>query len=126
MEGVRFVARGNGAADENVPIDWSCEFASAVNYLPTCVTEADFLINEPAVTDRNGALRDNPNVENYLHEAGLVKDAPSGTVYGDGAGALVTNLGVHEHWNNSIQKLYGRNLGKDEGIELVQRIRQED
>ena len=70
MEGVRFVARGNGAADENVPIDWSCEFA--------------------------------------------------------GAGALVTNLGVHEHWNNSIQKLYGRNLGKDEGIELVQRIRQED
>lgn len=31
----------------------------------------DFLMNEPAVTSRNGALRDNPTVENYLHEAGL-------------------------------------------------------
>lgn len=31
----------------------------------------------------------------------------------------VTNLGVHEHWNNSAEKLYSRNLGKDEGIELV-------
>ena len=27
--------------------------------------------------------------------------------------------GVHEHWCNSIEKLYSRNLGKDEGIELV-------
>ena len=29
------------------------------------------------------------------------------------------NLGVHEHWCNSAEKLYSRNLGKDEGIELV-------
>jgi hypothetical protein len=26
---------------------------------------------------------------------------------------------VHEHWNNAQEKLYGRNLGLDEGIELV-------
>lgn len=80
---------------------------------------ADFLINEPAVTERNGALRDNPNVENYLHEAGLIANAPSGTVYYNGSGKKVTNLGVHEHWNNSIYKQYSRNLGKDEGIELI-------
>lgn len=80
---------------------------------------ADFLINEPAVTERNGALRDNPNVENYLHEAALVDHAPSGTVYYNGNGEVVTNLGVHEHWNNSEEKLYSRNLGKEEGIELV-------
>ncbi|WP_206429521.1 DUF362 domain-containing protein [Clostridium transplantifaecale] len=80
---------------------------------------ADFLINEPTVTGRNAALRDNPNVENYLHEAGLIANAPSGTTYYDGNGKPVRNLGVHEHWNNSIDKQYSRNLGKEEGIELI-------
>lgn len=244
LHGVHFVDRRNGVADENAPINWSYEFSGAVNYLPTCVTEADyminlanlkghsygitlcgknhfgsfingnamrppeganlhqfltrnemdsyspltdlmaneqlggktvlymldalicatsegasvtedssrwqqepfngnytssvfvsqdpvaidsvgadFLINEPVVTDRNGALRDNPNVENYLHEAGLVGDAPSGNVYQNGNGETITNLGVHEHWNNSVEKLYSRNLGGDEGIELISIIR---
>ena len=80
---------------------------------------ADFLMNEPAVTDRNSALRDNPNIENYLHEMGLVGNAPSETVYYNGNGQRVTNLGVHEHWNNPTDKQYSRNLGKPEGIELV-------
>lgn len=48
------------------------------------------------------------------------ENTPSGTIYRDGNGHTVTNLGVHEHWNNSEQKLYSRNLGKEEGIELVQ------
>lgn len=81
---------------------------------------ADFLMNEPTITERNGALRDNPEVENYLHEAGLVARAPSSVVYCNGRGEKVTNLGVHEHWNNSTDKQYSRNLGKAEGIELVQ------
>ena len=240
LQGVRFIDRDNGTADEAAPIDWSHTFSGAVNYLPTCVTEAeyvinlanlkghsygitlcgknhfgsfingntmrppeganlhqfltrnemgiysplvdlmaneklggktvlylldalicapsegasitgdtarwqqspfngnytasvflsqdpvamdsvgaDFLINEPAVTSRNGMLKDNPNVENYLHEAGLVANPPSGTVYANGAGTEVTNLGVHEHWNNQADKQYSRNLGMEEGIELV-------
>ena len=41
----------------------------------------DFMANEPTVTERNGTMAHNPAVENYLHEAGLVADAPSGTVY---------------------------------------------
>ncbi len=80
---------------------------------------ADFLMNEPAVTEQNAALRGNPTVENYLHEAGLVAAAPSGTVYTNGQGKVVQNLGVHEHWNNSAEKRYSRNLGKPEGIELI-------
>lgn len=240
LEGVHFVDRRNGTADKNAPINWSYEFRGAVNYLPTCVTEAeylinlanlkghsygitlcaknhfgsfingnamrppeganlhqfltrnemktyspltdlmaneqlggktvlymldalicatsegasisedsarwrqtpfdgnytssvlvsqdpaaidsvgaDFLINEPAVTERNGALQNNPNVENYLHEARLVGNPPSGNTYYNGNGEAVKNLGVHEHWNNSTEKLYSRNLGEDEGIELV-------
>ena len=80
---------------------------------------ADFLNNEPAVTGRNRSAADITN-ENYLHEAGLVENAPSGTSYTDGKGHVVSNLGVHENWNNSEHKLYSRNLGKNEGIELVQ------
>lgn len=240
LNGVSFVGRNNSVADKNVPINWSYEFSGKINYLPTCVTEAtyiinlanlkghsygitlcgknhfgsfingnamrppeganlhqwltknemgiysplvdlmanyqlgektmlymldalicatsegasitgenskwqqtpfngdytssifisqdpvaidsvgaDFLINEPTVTNNNGALRDNPTVENYLHESGLVGNSPSGTIYTDGNGNIVKNLGVHEHWNNSIDKQYSRNLGKSEGIELI-------
>ena len=80
---------------------------------------ADFLASEPTITERNGTMAHNPAVENYLHEAGLVADAPSGTVYQNGNGEPVTNLGVHEHWNNAEERLYSRNLGKEEGIELI-------
>lgn len=58
-------------------------------------------------------------MENYLHEAALIQNAPSENVYYNGYGETVENLGVHEHWNNSTEKMYSRNLGKEEGIELV-------
>lgn len=240
LNGIQFVGRNNGEVDESAPINWSYKFSGKVNYLPTCVTEAtyvinlanlkghsygitlcgknhfgsfingnmmrppeganlhqwltksemgiysplvdlmantglggktvlymldalicapsegasitasnskwqqapfngdytssifvsqdpvaidsvgaDFLNNEPTVTGNNRAAADIAN-ENYLHEAGLVGRAPSETSYTDGNGHTVTNLGVHEHWNNSTQKLYSRNLGKSEGIELIQ------
>ena len=31
----------------------------------------------------------------------------------------MTSLGVHEHWNNPIDRQYSRNLGQTSGIELV-------
>ena len=245
LRGVNFVGRNNGAADESAPILWSHQFSGKVNYLPTCVTEAkyiinfanlkghsywitlcgknhfgsfingnmmrppeganlhqwltrnemgiysplvdlmanadlggktvlymldalicapsegasitgensrwqqapfngdytssvfvsqdpvaidsvgaDFLMNEPTVTSRNGSLRDNATVENYLHEAGLVSATPSGTAYTDSRGHAVSNLGVHEHWSNSTQKQYSRNLGQSEGIEMISLLRE--
>lgn len=240
LQGVNFVGRNNGVADESAPIIWSQEFSGRVNYLPTCVTEAkyvinlanlkghsygitlcgknhfgsfingnamrppeganlhqwltrnemdiyspltdlmtnadlggktvlymldalicapsegasitkenatwqqepfdggftasvfvsqdpvaidsvgaDFLSTEPTVTQYNRAAA-SANNENYLHESGLVGSAPSGTAYTDSREHTITNLGVHEHWNNSTEKKYSRNLGKNEGIELVQ------
>ncbi|HIX83565.1 MAG TPA: DUF362 domain-containing protein [Candidatus Megamonas gallistercoris] len=80
---------------------------------------ADFLMNEPTVINNNSALKNNPDVENYLHEAALIADAPSGTVYYDGNGQKIENIGVHDHWNNPQEKKYSRNLGKAEGIELI-------
>jgi len=60
--------------------------------------------------------------EDYLHEAALANDPCSGTFYDpDHAGgvARLESLGVHEHWNNAIDKQYSRDLGMGEGIELI-------
>jgi len=60
--------------------------------------------------------------EDYLHEAALANDPCSGTFYDPDHAADVVrlaSLGVHEHWNNEIDKQYSRNLGTGEGIELV-------
>lgn len=35
------------------------------------------------------------------------------------SGAVLSSLGVHEHWNDNINKQYTKNLGTGEGIELV-------
>jgi hypothetical protein len=59
-------------------------------------------------------------VDNYLHEAALADNPPSGTVYDpEHDGISLQSLGVHEHWNNATEKQYTRNLGTGNGIELV-------
>lgn len=73
----------------------------------------DFLRSEPTQIHVRGA------VDNYLHEAALIEDPPSKTKYMP-SGERVSSLGVHEHWNNPVERKYSRNLGKKEGIELVQ------
>jgi hypothetical protein len=58
--------------------------------------------------------------EDYLHEAALAGNPPSGTFYdpnNDGVG--LASLGTHEHWNDSLLKQYSRNLGTGDGIELT-------
>ncbi len=74
----------------------------------------DFLRNEPRATQVRG------NPDNYLHEAALAANPPSGTLYDpEKDGTRLASLGVHEHWNNAKDKQYSRNLGKGQGIELV-------
>ena len=74
----------------------------------------DFLRNEPRETQVRGTA------DAYLHEAALANKPPSGTVYDPAReGKPLASLGVHEHWNNSTERKYSRNLGKPEGIELV-------
>lgn len=58
--------------------------------------------------------------DDYLVEAALAEDPPSGTFYDpEGDGTPLESLGVHEHWDNPIYKQYSRNLGIGEGIELT-------
>jgi hypothetical protein len=84
----------------------------------------DFLLNEwPNVVNNGTATPGNGlagGAEDYLHEAALADHPASGTVYDPTkTGTPLTSLGVHEHWNNPTNKQYSRNLGNDQGIELV-------
>jgi hypothetical protein len=61
-------------------------------------------------------------VDDYLHEAALADAPASGTYYDpnhEAPAERLASLGVHEHWNNAQEKKYSRNLGSDEGIELI-------
>jgi hypothetical protein len=60
--------------------------------------------------------------DDYLHEAALIPDPCSWVNYDpNDDGGLTQSLGVHEHWNNAIDKEYSRNLDpiNGTGIELV-------
>jgi parallel beta-helix repeat protein len=95
--------------------DWCSSLFASQDPIAIDSVALDFIRNEPRATDCTGR-----GVDNYLHEAALANDPPSGTFYdpeGDGVG--LQSLGVHEHWNNPTDKQYSRNLGLDEGIELV-------
>jgi len=64
-----------------------------------------------------------PGTDDYLHEAALADNPPSGTFYDPDHAtdtARLASLGVHEHWNNPKDKQYTRNFGRGKGIELVQ------
>ncbi len=71
----------------------------------------------------NNAYENIPNVngvDDYLHQAADPSNWPEGIVYDpDNSGKPLPALGVHEHWNNPVQKQYSGNLGKKGGIELV-------
>jgi hypothetical protein len=86
----------------------------------------DFLLNEwPNIVNygaQTPGLGDDlqGGAEDYLHEAAEANNPASGTFYDPGkTGVRLASLGVHEHWNNPINKQYSRNLGTGQGIELV-------
>jgi hypothetical protein len=59
-------------------------------------------------------------VDDYLHQAASSEWWPEGIVYDpDSSGTPIGSLGVHEHWNNTTDMQYSRDLGIGEGIELV-------
>jgi hypothetical protein len=103
--------------------DWPSSLFASQDPVAIDSVAHDFLKNEwPDVvsggTGAPGSLQN--GAEDYLHEAALASAPPSGTAYDpENDGTRLASLGVHEHWNNPQQKLYSRNLGLDQGIELV-------
>jgi hypothetical protein len=62
-----------------------------------------------------GSIR---NCDNYLHEAALGTNVRLGPYKPNGV--IIGSQGVHEHWNNPVDRKYSRNLGSQgKGIELV-------
>lgn len=71
-------------------------------------------------TSDKGPFPHYAGVDDYLHQAADSLNWPQSIVYdpeNDGT-PLPQSLGTHEHWNNSTEKKYSRNLGLDTGIEL--------
>jgi hypothetical protein len=98
--------------------DWSSSIFASQDPIAIDSVGLDFLRHEDGL---NSAMTDvTGNPENYMHEAALAGTPPSGTVYDpEGDGTRLASLGVHEHWNNPVDKQYSRNLGTGDGIELV-------
>ncbi|MBN2735947.1 MAG: DUF362 domain-containing protein [Spirochaetales bacterium] len=91
--------------------DWPSSIFMSQDFVAIDSVGLDFLNAEFELWD---------NGDNYLHEAALADNPPSGTIYDpEDDGTPLKSLGVHEHWNNSTDKEYSRNLGTGEGIELV-------
>jgi hypothetical protein len=80
----------------------------------------DFLRSE--FTDKRG-LATYPQmigVDDYLHQAADSINWPEGIKYDpEYDGSTLASLGVHEHWNNPLEKQYTRNMGRGKGIELI-------
>lgn len=82
----------------------------------------DFLRTEAALNEED--FKNRPlwvGVDDHLHQAADSDNWPSGITYNpDGSGAI-GSLGVHEHWNNSTDKQYKKNLNINDtsGIHLV-------
>jgi len=96
--------------------DWTSSLFASQDPVAIDSVGFDFLYAEYEDSPRKAG------VDDFLHEAALADNPPSGTFYDpDHAGNVrrLSSLGVHEHWNNPKDKKYSRNLGTGKGIELV-------
>jgi len=78
----------------------------------------DFIASEPNLITGNPSF--NGHQDNQFLECAMADNPPSGTKYDpENDGTPLKSLGVHEHWNNSKERKYSRNMGKKKGIELI-------
>ncbi len=83
-------------------------------------TEWDGVHKHDAVNNEWESMPNTYGVDDYMHQAADSANWPKGIKYDpDKSGKPVPVLGVHEHWNNPVDKQYSRNLGTGNGIELV-------
>ena len=72
------------------------------------------------INNRNENYPNIRGVDDHIHQAADRSNWPEGIIYDpDGSGTPIPSLGVHEHWNNPIDKQYSVNLGTGKGIELI-------
>lgn len=93
---------------------WPCSLFASQDGVAIDAVGIDFLSSEfPAMPDVNYC-------DMYLVEAAMADRPLSGTIYDpERDGTTLRSLGVLDHWDNPVDKRYGRNLGNSEGIELI-------
>jgi uncharacterized protein (DUF362 family) len=96
--------------------NWTASVFASQDPLAIDSVMVDILRNEPLLANNCTGQ----GVDNYLHEGAQAGNPPSGSFYDPASTrSRLATLGVHEHWNNATNRLYSRNLGRSEGIELV-------
>lgn len=81
----------------------------------------DFLRSEFTEDRGEGTFVQMDGVDDYLHQAADLLNWASGIKYDpDSTGVHVASLGVHEHWDNATDMKYSKNLGAENGIELIE------
>lgn len=121
-----------GISWDSTPVKW--QMTPFNNDWPSSIfasqdqVAADSVADDFLYTEWDDAPTDYPHksgADDYLHEAALANNPPSGAFYDPNHSTDVqrlASLGVHEHWNNPIDKKYSRNLGTGDGIELVTQL----
>lgn len=96
--------------------NWGCSLLASQDPVAIDAVGLDFIRSEwPDAPDM--AFSDM-----YLYEAAQADNPPSKTKYDPQRNrSEISSLGVMEHWNNASEKKYSRNLGRNEGIELVKK-----
>ncbi len=101
--------------------DWPSSILAAQDAVALESVCFDLLKTE--FNDPKGPGKDRPwygGVDDHLHQAADSKNWPEGFIYDpEGDGSPMESMGIHEHWNNEVDKQYSRNLGYDYGIELI-------
>jgi hypothetical protein len=104
--------------------DWMSSVFASLDPVAIESVGYDFLRSEFTSTrninDGAGTYVQKPAADDYLHQAADSSQWADGIKYDpDNNGIYFASLGVHEHWNNEIDKQYSRNLGTGNGIELI-------
>ncbi|MBN1465687.1 DUF362 domain-containing protein [candidate division KSB1 bacterium] len=100
--------------------DWTSSIFASQDPVAIESVAFDFLKAEYITGNPFGSYPQMDGVDDYLHQAADVANWPAGISYDpENDGSILTSLGVHEHWNNAIDRQYSRNLGTGAGIELI-------
>lgn len=100
---------------------WSSSVFASLDNVAIESVGYDFLRSEYQTGGSVTAYVQMDGVDDYLHQAADSTNWPNGIKYDpDSIGVHVYSLGVHEHWNNAVEKKYTRNLSPTgTGIELI-------
>jgi hypothetical protein len=114
----------------DTPVKWKMQpfsntYTSSifVSFDPVAIESVgyDFLRTEFTETSGKDFSVQTSGVDDYLHQAADSSNWPPGIKYNpNNDGTYIASLGVHEHWNNMVDKKYSRNLGTGNGIELIE------